>query len=279
MVDEEKPSTYCRTDKEDKENIISETEEFMKFNAIQEKEATIEDVKQTNKRKRMNEETVFLKDIISIFLRIVYPLSRCLKKCVIVGINKAKECEPVVIITQSGKNIMLNETAWISLHKRMQLIDCYFNNKIFGKKTSFSLLNSDVEIDNIILRGEQYVRIRDVTKHDVKVQLSYEEFSMLLNSSAAINNYINQLHIVESCCKDYLVNTIDTLPNSQILYSPLDTSIMNRLPQEVELYKRMTISNRALEEESRKLQQEIEENNYYEPDESAIDVASQETDI
>lgn len=57
---------------------------------------------------------------------------------------------------------MLSETAWISLDKRMQLIDCYFNNKIFGKKPSFTLIDSDIEIDNIILRGEQYVRIWDV---------------------------------------------------------------------------------------------------------------------
>lgn len=52
---------------------------------------------------------------------------------------------------------------------------------------------------------------------------------------------------------------------------------MNRLLQEVELYKRMIIANRALEE-SRKLQQEIEEINY-ETEESAIDINSQETDV
>lgn len=95
--------------------------------------------------------------------------------------------------------------------------------------------------------------------------------------SAAINNYINQLHIFESRCKDYLTNTIDTFPNSQILYSPLDTSIMNRPPQEVELYKRVIIANRALAE-SRKLLREIEKNNN-ETDKSAMDINSQETDV
>lgn len=277
MGDREKPCPSYKTEKEEKDSIIFETEEFMKFTNGKDNLENIEIVKQKHKRKRSNEESYLLENIIDIFLRIIYPLSRCLKKYVIVGIDRIKECKPVVIITQSGKNIKISETAWISLDKRMQLIDCYFNNKIFGKKTSFTLIDSDIEIDNIILRGEQYVRIRDVTKHDVKVQLTYEEFSMLHSSSAAINNYINQLHIVESCCKDYLTNTIDSLPNAQILYSPLDTSIMNRLPQEVELYKRMIIANRAVEE-SRKLQQEFEENNY-ETDESAIDINSQETDI
>lgn len=181
-------------------------------------------------------------------------------------------------ITQSGKNIKISKTAWISLDKRMQLIDCYFNKKIFGKKTSYTLIDSDIEIDNIILRGVQYVRIRDVTKHDVKVQLTYEKFSMIHSLSAAINNYINQLHIVECCCKDYLTNTINSIQiHRYSTVSPLDISIMNRLPQEVELYKRMIIANRALEE-SRKLQQEFEEN-HFETDESEKDIHSQETDI
>lgn len=60
------------------------------------------------------------------------------------------------------------------------------------------------------MRGEQNVRIIDVTKHDVKVQPTFEEFSMLYSSSSAINNYINQLHAVESCCEDYVDTTIDT---------------------------------------------------------------------
>lgn len=269
--------------------VVAEINEFFKFvkgdkenrGAEVRQEEGIEEqntsMKQSTKRKRKNEEYIYLEDILSIFLRIFYPLSKDMKKFAVVGLNKVTGCKPVVMINQTGKTIVLNETAWDSFYKRMQLIDCYLSNKIFGKKTSFTLLASDIEIDIIILRGEQYVRIREVSKHDLKVQLTYEEFSMLYRSSAAINNYINQLHIVEKCCEDYVNNTIDELPTSQILYSPLDTSIMNRLPQEVELYRRMIMSNTDVND-NRKLQEETEE---LEPesDGSVIEINSQETDI
>lgn len=279
MGDVEQASTSnSKIKKEEEQQLINELEEFLQPNKPLKKDDTLES-KQTNKRKRNNEDNMLLEDIISIFLRIIYPLSRCMKKYVIVGIDKINACKPVVLIVHNGKIISLNENAWSSLEKRMQLIDCYFHNKIFGKKTSFSLLDSDVEVDVIILRGEQYVRIRDLTKHDVKVQLTFEEFTMLHSSSLAINNYINQLHTVESCCKDYVDTTIDKLPTSQILYSPLDTSIMNRLPQEVELYRRMKMTSRTLEE-GRKVQQETEEEeDNDEGDDSVIEINSQETDI
>lgn len=244
MADGEKANTSSTNFKDETDAIIANTIEFLQFKSNKETDVK-EEKKSTSKRKRSNEEEITLEDVFLVFLRIIYPLSRCMKKFIVVGLSKTMDCKPVVMINHSGKSIMLNKTAWISLDKRMQLIDCYLTNKIFGKKTSFNLLDSDIEIDVNILRGELYVRLRDVTKHDVKVQLTYEEFSMLHSSSAAINNYINQLHIVESCCKDFLINTIDTLPAFQILYSPLDTSIMNRLPQEVELYRRMKIVNKS----------------------------------
>lgn len=139
MGDREKPCLSYKTEKEEKDSIISETEEFMKFTNGKDNLETIEIVKPKHKRKRSIEESYLLENIIDIFLRIIYPLSLCLKKYVIVGIDRTKECKPVVIITQSGKNIKISETAWISLDKRMQLIDCYFNNKIFGKKNQFHL--------------------------------------------------------------------------------------------------------------------------------------------
>lgn len=283
MANIEKTSTSNSNDKDVKDCFIEELDTFLKFGKVKEeksKEGEEEEgkdklkvVKQSNKRKRANEDVILLEDVLSMFLRILYPLSRDMKKFVVVGLNKTIGCKPAVMINQNGKNVVLNETAWSSLDKRMQLVDCYMNNKIFGKKTNFSLLGSDIEVDIVILRGEQYVRIRDVTKHDLKVQLTYEEFSMLHSSSAAINHYISQLHIVESCCEDYVTNTIETLPNAQILYSPLDTSVMNRLPQEVELYRRM-VKNEALNE-SRKKEPEIEEYNF-DTDESGTEANSQE---
>lgn len=52
---------------------------------------------------------------------------------------------------------------------------------------------------------------------------------------------------------------------------------MNRLPQEVELYRRLKMTNRRLEE-ARKLHLEMEEYND-EADKRAIKSNSQETDI
>lgn len=258
---------------EEQDDVISETEEFLKFKTDierDEKEEEKKPVRAANKRKRNNEADIVLEDVISLFLTIIYPLSRCMKKFVVVGLHKNLECKPCVLLNNNGKSVVLGETAWFSLEKRMQLIDCYLFNRIFGKKTSFSLLDSDIEVDIIVLRGEQCVRIKDVTKHDVKVLLTLEEFSMLHSSSAAINNYIQQLHIVESCCKDYIFNTIEALPTSQILYSALDTSIMNRLPQEVESYRRMKTAERALEEVTKP--HENLEGSELDPDDNKIEI-------
>lgn len=265
----EQASTSTSKLQDEEAVIISELEDLLmihsknnnkKENGEENKEI---EAKPTRKRKRTSDEHMMLDDIISIFLRIVYPLSKCMRKYVVVGIDKTQDCKPVIMINQNGKNIVLNVSAWNSLDKHMQLIDCYFNNKIFGKKTSFNLFASNIEIDNIILRGEQYVRMKDLTKHDLKIQLTYDEFFMLHSASAAINNYINQLHLVESCCKDYITSTIDTLPTLQILYSPLDTSIMNRLPQEVELYRhveKMTVEKTKNLHKDIKLELESESN-------------------
>jgi hypothetical protein len=266
------------------ETFVTELDQFLKFDKNNEKHVNVKEenegeenstTSRPTKRKRYNEDYVSLEDVLSLFLRIIYPLSRDMKKFVVVGLEKTSNCKPVVMINQIGKSIMLDETAWNSLNKRLQLIDCYFLNKIFGKKTSFTLLSSNIEVDNMILRGEQYLRIRDMTKHDLKIQLSYEEFLMLHSSTGAINNYINQLHVVESCCEDYIQSTLDTLPTSTILYSPLDTSIMNRLPHEVELYRRMIMSKKTLND-AKKLQEELEE---LEPesDGSVVEINPQET--
>lgn len=265
---------------EEKDEVISALDDFLKFKTTDEK--TTEE-KPVNKRKRTSDEdAVSLEDIISMFLKIIYPLSACMKKFVVVGVNKKMDSKPCVILNHNGKIITLTETAWNSLDKRMQLIDCYLKNRIFGKKTSFSLMDSDVEVDVNILRGEPHVRLRDVTKHDIKVQLNHEEFLMFYSSSASINNYINQLRIVESCCKDYIISTIDTMPTSQILYSPLDTSIMNRLPQEVELYRRMITAKKKKnlqDKENKEENAEKDLNDEDEDDDSTIEINSQDTNI
>lgn len=207
-------------------------------------EDLLKTTRKLTKRKRVEEENTTLEDVISIFLRIIYPLSKCMRKHVVVGVHKEMDCKPVVMITQNDKTILVNETAWKCLYQRMQLVDCYLLNHVFGKRTTFGLLESNIEVENIMLRGEQLVRIKDATKYDLKIQLNYEEFSMLYSSASAINWYINQLNMLGSHIKDYLVSTMETHPNAQLIFNPTDSSIINRLPQEVLLYRRMRLFKR-----------------------------------
>lgn len=273
-------------DAEEIDNVVEkELTEFLKFkpkNGKEEekkpengKEEEKKPAKATRKRKRINNEESFTLDMmLSIFLKIIYPLSSTINKFVVVGIDKLTDCNPVVIINQCGKSLTLSETAWFSLEKYMQLIDCYLTNNIFGKKTSFVLIDSNIEVDIVLFRGVLNVRIRDVTKHDVKVQLTPEEFLVMFRSSSAITHYISQLRIVEGLCKDYLEGTIDSHPTAPILYSPLDTAIINRLPQEVELYRRTIFATKpAVKEE------EEEEEAIIDEDEEEEEVEKEMTDI
>lgn len=193
-----------------------------------------------NKRKRRddeNEAPLYL--LTEVFLRVIYPLSSYLSKNIAVGISKSHDYKPVVIISHCDKQILLSENTWNSLKNYLNLIECYLLNNVFGRKTSVRLASSDIEVDNIKSRGDQCVRFRDLTKHDVKVQLTLDEFHMLTGVAPAIDRYIQQLNSCEPMVRDYLWNAIEISSDSPLIYGPVDSSIYNRLPQEVNLYRHM----------------------------------------
>lgn len=200
------------------------------------------------KRKKRNEEDSSLHLLTEVFLRVIYPLSSCMSKNITIGLVKHLDFMPAVVLNSCGKMIMFTEAAWDSFNKHMQLIECYLENGVYGRKTGIRLLGSDVEVDNVKLRGVQYVRFRDLTKHDEKIQLTYDEFYMLVSVTHAVNRYMRQLIFSGPIIKDYLTDTIDKQPEVQLLYGPVDTSIYNRLPQEVYSYRRMKCLNKKLSE-------------------------------
>lgn len=196
--------------------------------------------RKSNKRKRRhdeNETPIYL--LTEVFLRVIYPLSSYVSKNIAVGIFKSWEYKPAVVISHCDKQIVMSENTWNSLKDYLNLIECYLRNKVFGRKTSVRLASSDIEVDNIKSRGDQCVRFRDLTNHDVKVQLTLEEFHMLTGVAPAIDRYIQQLISCEPMIKDYLLDAIENSSDCPLIYGPVDSSIYNRLPQEVNLYRHM----------------------------------------
>lgn len=208
----------------------------------------------TNKRKRKFEDKSPLYLLTEIFLRIFYPLSTCMTKNVVVGISKNFNFKPVVLLYSGTKSIVFDETSWESLNKYVHLIECYFLNNVYGKKTCINLTNSDIEVENSKIRGELLIKFRNISKHDVKILLSIDEFRMLSNIIPAVNRYIGQLTLSENMFRTYLIDTIEDHENSALLYGPLDTTIYNRLPQEVFL-------NRQMKSLARESQQNDDPNN------------------
>lgn len=197
--------------------------------------------KVTGKRKRKSNDLA-LHLMTEVFLRITYSLSTCWNKNISVGFLKSHNYDISVIISHGIKKIVLNEFAWISFNQYLNLIECYLNNLVFGKKTRITLANCDIEVDNVKTRGDHFVRFKDVSKHDEKIPLSIEEFKMLVGTVPAINHYISQLKLSEGMVKDYLEETLEKHKDAPLLYNPIDSSIYNRLPQEVFLYKQVTSS-------------------------------------
>ena len=224
---------------------LSEFLIFKKTNKQEEKEEGANKTEDNNEKKtkvtkrKNTEEHNSLELLTGVFLRILYPLSSCMGKNIVTGIIKSQDFTPGVVLINNQKSIMFNKTAWESLNKYIQLIECYLNNKVFGRKTCIILANCNIEVENVRLRGEQIVRFKDLTKHDGKIQLNYEEFYRLSSAAPSINRYIEQLVLLEPVIKDYLIDTVNNQPNAPLLHAPLDGSIYNRLPQEVHLYRRM----------------------------------------
>lgn len=194
----------------------------------------------TRKRKGCkDEENVNL--ILDVFLRSMYPLNENMDKTITVGVFKSLNFKSAVLLNQSGKtSLMFTVEMWDIFIKYVSIIEAYLYNNLTGKKTAIGFENSNLEIDNIRLRGSQYVRVRDLSKHNKKILLTCEEFHVLSNLAPAINRYIQQLTTHSLIIFDYLNSSINVNPAIPLIYGPIDPSIYNRLPQEVSFYRRTT---------------------------------------
>lgn len=193
------------------------------------------------KRKRCKEEDS--KDILlDVFLRCVYPLNDTMEKTITVGIFRSLNFKPAVLLSQCGKNsLLLTTEMWDRFTKYEPIIEAYLYNNLTGRKTTMGFDNSDIEIDSIRIRGTQFVRFRDLSKHNKKILLTFEEFHGLSNLIPAIVRYIQQLNTCYPIIFDYLNCSINTNPVLPLIYGPIDHSIYNRLPQEVSFYRKMEL--------------------------------------
>lgn len=196
-------------------------------------------VKSNGKRKRKVEEDISITSLAEVFLRIMYPLAASMSKCLTVGLFKPLNYSPTVMLHHGSKMLLFSEVAWDSFVKHLHLIECYLANNIVGRKTNARLLESDIEIDVVKQRGEQQIRFRNLTKHEDKVLLTREEFFTLSAVASAVTRYVKQLAFSGPILQDYLIHTMETQPDVPILYSPIDTSIFNRIPYEVEIWRRI----------------------------------------
>lgn len=196
-------------------------------------------VKTISKKKRKIEEPPLMTVLAEVFLRIMYPLSTCMTKFVTVGLVKNLNYSPHVIFHHGAKSVQFSESAWESFIKHLHLIECYLANNVVGRKTNVRLLDSDIEIDIVKQRGEQQVRIRNLTRHEEKLLLTKQDFFILNNTAPSITRYLKQLGFSKPILQDYLIHTMETQPDAPVLYSPIDTSIFNRIPYEVEVWRHL----------------------------------------
>lgn len=205
----------------------------------EEEEDEEEPTKVSNKRKRKSEENISTDILTEVFLRIFYPISSCLGKSISIGLKKSLDYSPTVILNHGPRVILFSTNAWESLLKHLHLIECYLINGMCGRKTNTRLLDCDIVVDVIKHRAQVQVRFRDSTQHDNKVLLTREEFHILKCASSPVTRYMKQLVFCSSIIKDYLVDTLEKQPSSIVLYGPVDTSIFNRIPHEVEMWRKL----------------------------------------
>jgi len=265
---------------EEEVEIVQEISEFLKFGKKEENEIEAsKDMKKENsseqtkgkakggsKRKRKTEENISTNILTEVFLRIFYPISLCLGKSVSIGLMKSLDYSPTVILNHGTKMVFFSSSAWESFLKHLHLIECYLTNSRCGRKTNIRIFDCDNEVDVIKHRGQLQVRIRDLTQHDNKVLLSREEFYILNSATLPITRYMRQLVFSSSVIKEYLVDTLEKQPDSTILYGPVDTSIFNRIPHEVEMWRQLRsfeptveIGKEATEDTTEVVEEEEEE--------------------
>lgn len=206
------------------------------------------------KLNHFNEDNFLPNPVYEIFLKIIYPLTISMDKSIVIGVFKNLDFAPGILLLHNSKCVVFTVQGWNSFNKHMTLVECYLLNKVHGKKTAIRLNDSNVEIDNVRIRANHGIRFRDLTKFDSKVVLNSKEFSIMLELTPAINRYLDQLSFCGPVIKDYLMETTLKQPNMHLIYGPVDTSIYNRLPQEINLYRTMImIENEKLESDGEEL--------------------------
>lgn len=199
---------------------------------------------QVKRRKKVLKQESPIQFINETFLQAFYPLSPCLTKNVTAGITKSLGYQPFVSLNQGVKKITFIEDAWRSCARYITLVQCYMTNQLHGKKTKIQLDDSDIEIEVVKTRGKFFVRFRNTSSHEDKLSLSLEEFEVFSHIAPTINRYLKQLNISGPMIKEYLLNTIENNENAPLVYGEVDSSIYNRLPHEVYLYKTMNSPRR-----------------------------------
>jgi hypothetical protein len=226
------------------ENVTKTTEEvkhelsgFLTFKGKVQKKRKMCETEEDDEDESMNV-------IFDVFLRLMYPLNFDMDKTITVGVFKSMNFSPAVLINHCGKSsLVLTVDMWDKFTKYITIIEAYLYNNLTGRKTAIGFDDSNLEIDNIRLRGTQFVRFRDVSKHNKKILLTLEEFQVLSNLTPVIIRYMQQLVTYGPIIFDYLNTSVNTNPIVPLIYGPIDQSIYNRLPQEVSFYRRTVSFN------------------------------------
>lgn len=219
------------------EGVKEEISEFLTFKDPRKRMRSEEEEKPEEEGEEGERENTGV--LLDVFLRAMYPLNDSMDKTITVGVFKSLNFKPAVLLNQCGKSCFLfTAEMWDKLTKFLSIIEAYLYNKITGRKTAIGFDNADLEIDSIRLRGQQYIRFRDMSKHNRKILLTFEEFQVLSNLTPVIIRYLQQLITYSPIISDYLYISVHSDPVVPLIYGPVDHSIYNRLPQEVSFYRR-----------------------------------------
>lgn len=263
-------STYSAKDRNYTMESTMEQAPLLPVNKEEKKQTSFEKIKKSFKRKQNNnndqniddeENTSSSNPVMEVFLKIIYPLSSCMEKNILIGIFKTLDFNAGILLQHGKKSVLFTENGWRSFIKHINLVECYHLNKVYGRKTSKRLEECDIEIDNIKLGSTQGVRFRDLSIYNSKVILNSEEFDIMLGVIPAINRYLEQLAFSGTIIKDYILDTTAQNTNVQVIYGPVDSSIYNRLPQEIDLYRKLVdVKDKPItaEQPEEKLPEEVE---------------------
>ncbi len=243
-VKDNENDTFPTTQKEDevKQELLQvELSEYVDIIPKESKHSDDSNQKHMKRKRDEEEDDEDTKDILTgIYLRTMYPLSKAMDKTVTAGVFQSLNFQPAVLLNHCTKSsIMFSIEVWDNFTKYCNIIHTFLENNLTGKKTSIILHDSDIEVDNIRLRGCQLVRFRNLSKHHKKIILSHDEFYVLSNLVPAITRYLHQLVTYENLVSDYLKAAVLKTPSPQLVYGSIDASIYNKLPHEVDGYRRI----------------------------------------